>query len=500
MKSLYGTKVVLALEMSRVEKLEFAKDPTLEETFMRNAGKNIAAVVDQYIKKNKLKKHIILLIGKGNNGGDGFVTGLLLLQKGYHVEALQAYPTEESSPLNQRMEKEFFTHEKAKKFDRDFPKEGVILDGLLGTGFKGEIKEPLASIIDRANQSHLPIIAIDIPSGVDGNTGQVFKKAIIADLTVYLGMAKTGFFIDSGYNHVKKLAYADFGLSKDSIEEAKEDFFLVNEKVLKDILPEITYTRHKYQAGYLLAFAGSSGMRGAACLSSLSALRTGSGMVRLFVPETLKMHLPLEVVCSDRDKKVFFEEAKRAKGAYLGPGIGRDEDTKEFLQALLQNLSIPCVIDADALVLMGKDHLSFPKNSILTPHRGEMATLLGVEKIDTDEKEFLKKCQAYAEKHEAIIVLKGAPTFIFQPQHKPLIVTRGDPGMATAGAGDVLTGIIASLVSQGLFPFHAAVLGATIHGICGELAAKEKTSFGIIASDLIEKIPDAIKLFKGSFQ
>jgi len=496
MKSLYGTKVVLALEMSRVEKLEFNKDPTNEEAFMINAGTSIAQIVDQFISTNNLKKHCVLFIGKGNNGGDAYVCGSILLKKGYTVDVIQAFPLEQCSALNQKMGKEFFSHNKSKILKDHLPDKGLIIDGLLGTGFKGKVEEPLATIIDKINSSSLPVISIDIPSGVDGNTGQVATKAVIADLTIFLGMAKTGFFIASGYNHVQKLAYADFGLGKEYIEEANEDFFLLDENALKECLPKIPFTRHKYQAGYVLAFTGSSGMRGAACLSSLSALRTGSGMIRLFVPENLQMHLPLEVVCSDRDQTIFFEEAKRAKVAYLGPGIGRDEKTKKFLQTLLEKIELPCVIDADALFLIGKHDLTIPKNSILTPHRKEMATLLGQETSDLDEKVFFEKCQAYVEKHNAVLVLKGAPTFIFQSEHKPLVIPKGDPGMATAGTGDVLTGIIASFVSQGLFPFHAAVLGATVHGICGEIAAKEKTSYSVIASDLIEKIPEALAYLK----
>lgn len=508
MINLHGIKVISSSEMARVEKLSFALGPGKDEKFMVKAGYEIANAVENYVLKHQLEKKCLLLIGKGNNGGDAYVCGIELIKKGFDVEALLSFPIEYCSSLNQKKGKAFLEHggkfahgAKNGLFSDEyiFPKKGVILDGLLGTGFSGELKEPLLPLVKRVNKLTVPVLAIDIPSGVDGNTGEVKSDAIEADLTIFLGMAKKGFFLSSGYNFVKQLYRIDFGLESEFIDQANEDFFLFDESIVKDLLPKISFNRHKYQAGYVLAIAGSSSMRGAACLSSLAALRAGSGMVRLFVPENLKMHLPVEVVCSDRSVALVLQEIKRAKAMYIGPGLGREEETKDFLKGVLSKISIPLVLDADALYLIGKNpEIFLPVNSILTPHRKEMATLLHQEKVDDDEELFFSKCQKYVEEKKVIIVLKGAPTFIFHPELKPLIISKGDPGMATAGTGDVLTGMIASFLSQGLTPLNAACLGVYLHGLCGQIASKEKTAYGLIASDLLDVLPSAFEFVIGS--
>jgi hydroxyethylthiazole kinase-like uncharacterized protein yjeF len=501
-KDLFGIKVVKAKEMASIEKSSFANDSQKEKTFMLNAGASIARAIEAFEKKEGLEKKVLLLIGKGNNGGDAFVAGSLLLKRGFTVFAVTTHSLDQCSPLCQKMAKAFLKQEGTiipldQWLNGEVPSpKTIIVDGLLGTGFKGELKEPFLSLIKKVNLLKNPVIAIDIPTGVDGNTGQVLTEAITANLTVFLGMAKTGFFLKEGYSHVQHLCYGDFGLEQDYIDKANADFYLVDEKNLIKHLPEITFTRHKYQAGYLLALSGSSGMRGAACLSSLAALRTGCGMVRLFVDKHLQLHLPVEVVCSDLSLENILQEAKRAKAMYIGPGIGRSEDTLSLLKDLLPKISVPLLLDADALYLIGQNKLKVPKDAILTPHRKEMCYLLGQEKIDQDELLFFKKCQDYANQNEINLVLKGAPTIIFAKDNPPLIIPHGDPGMATAGTGDVLTGIISSYLAQGVLPYIASCLGVYIHGLCGELSGRQKTSYGVIASDLIEAITPVLKKIK----
>lgn len=496
---LFGIKVVSAKEMSEVEKSSFSSDFQKEESFMLQAGASIARAIEIFVSEHNLEKKALLLIGKGNNGGDAFVAGKLLIEKGFIVRAITTYPILECSPLCQKMEK-LFLKKKGKVLsykkwleEKESSEKIVIVDGLLGTGFKGDLKEPFLPLIQKVNSLNNPVVAIDIPSGVDGNTGEVSSHAVVASLTVFLGMAKTGFFLNQGYSHVKHLFYGDFGLEKKYLDMAQEDFYLVDEQNLIKHLPQISFSRHKYQAGYLLGVAGSSGMRGAACLSSLSALRSGCGMVRLFVEKNLQMHLPVEVVSSDRTLEVLLPELKRAKAVYIGPGIGRGEEVLLFLKNLLSKVSISLLLDADALYLIGKNNLIIPKNAVLTPHRGEMCYLLGQEKIDEDEKLFFQKCQEYVDSREIILVLKGAPTFIFTKGKTPLIIPRGGPAMATAGTGDVLTGIIGSYLAQGLDAYSAACLGVYIHCLCGEYAGKQKTSYAVIASDLIDAIGPVLK-------
>lgn len=477
-----GMKVVRAEEMARIEKVSIEAGAS-DEGYMLKAGEGIAARVESFVSEKELEKTVTLLVGKGNNGGDAFVAGTFLLNRGFHVEAFQVVPLKEASPLCQKHGKDF-----KGKMQEAFEPKGVILDGLLGTGFQGRVEGKLQEVIEKANQSKLPILAIDIPSGVNGNTGEA-SVAINASETIYLGMAKRGFFVGRGYNHVGKLHPVNFGMEQKYLKEAEGVGYLINEKALPSLLPPLQRDRHKYQAGYVIAIAGSPGMPGAAMLSCLAALRTGAGIVRLFHPEGMEKELApsaLELIRTPYkwgDDSAILEEGKRAKGCLIGPGVGKGEEMHTFLQGIVSKLHVPMVIDADALY-----HIKvFPRGAILTPHHKEMLHLLGADTIEHEA------CQTFADQSEVTVVLKGAPTWIFHPKRLPLIVPKGDPGMATAGTGDVLTGMIAALLAQGVQGRDAAALGVYLHGEAGEIAAHEKTSYDMIASDLIEALPSAFQ-------
>jgi NAD(P)H-hydrate epimerase len=245
-------------------------------------------------------------------------------------------------------------------------------------------------------------------------------------------------------------------------------------------LPLIQKSRHKYEAGYVLGVAGSEEMPGAAALSSEAVLRSGAGVVRLFTDHPC--HLRNEVIREKYSLPRIKEEAKRANSCFIGPGLGRTKNVEKRLKALLGIIELPCVIDGDALFFLSKNLI--PRNAVLTPHHGEMERLL--KKKPTPE-----NCQKYAEENKTTVVLKGSETTIFHPKKKPVVSTHGDPGMATAGTGDVLTGIIAGLLAQKMTPYQAALLGVYLHGIAGELAADALTSYCMIASDLLDVLPIA---------
>jgi len=497
-----GQKVVAANEMARIEGLAYAKG-AIERDFMENAGRGIAAHVEEYIKQHKVDKHVVLLVGKGNNGGDAYTAGKRLIERGYTVVALHLFSLDSCGPLCQEQHRAFkqmggaveFLHQEKKL---SFPSTGIILDGLVGTGFKGKAEGILSFAIEAANASKLPIIAIDIPSGVNGNTGEVGTIAIKADLTIYLGLPKIGFFIGQGWNHIGKLVGADFGLSEEFIAQAKAQAYLLNEEILPALLPPIEKNRHKYQAGYVLAIAGSKEMSGAALLSTSSVLRAGAGIVRLFYPFGMEVELakaPYELIKEGWDFKHFErieEESKRAKAALIGPGLGRSKIVKNMLKQLLKKTSLPCVIDADALYFLAENpSWVFPEQALLTPHHKEMERLLGDEHQPKNDLELHSLCQQFVEKKKTTLILKGGPTCIFDHRGPPLFVLRGDPGMATAGTGDVLTGILAALLAQKLPLREAAILGVYLHGRAGEIAASKKTSYSLIASDLIENLSEA---------
>jgi ADP-dependent NAD(P)H-hydrate dehydratase / NAD(P)H-hydrate epimerase len=498
---LEGLKVVSAAEMARIEQIAYTQGAS-EQSFMENAGVAIAHAVEKFTETNSLPKNIALLVGKGNNGGDALAAGLHLRKQGFKVVALHLYPMENCTPLSQIMYQKFCSlggtaQHVADKASLQFDKSAMILDGLIGTGFKGKAEGILALAIVCANQSQLPILAIDIPSGLNGTTGEVETVAIHATETVFLGLPKSGFFLNQGWDHVGVLTYASFGLEEKYIAQAKAIAYLPNEETLRQLLPPIKRTRHKYERGYVLAVAGSPSMPGAALLSCNAALHSGAGIVRLFHPQDMEALLscaPFELIRQGWDQSNLHpisHEALRANAMLIGPGIGREKKAEHMVERILQQIDLPMVIDADALYFLAEHpEWKIPPGSVLTPHRGEMDRLLPKS---SNKKDYLELCQGFAEEKGVTIVLKGAPTLIFHPGTSPLILTRGNPCMATAGSGDVLTGIIAAMIAQGLDARSASTLAVYLHGISGEAAAAALTSYCVTASDLTQFLPHAFK-------
>lgn len=493
-------KVVSSKVMSELEGMAYRQNFT-EKEFMEKAGKGIALAALDFLQTQQCPRNIYLLCGKGNNAGDAFVAGCYLLDQNCQVTAIQWDGIEDCSPLCQENQKRFL--QKKGILIRDFnafQKPGIILDGIFGTGFKGAVRSPYNSLIEAANQSGLPILAIDIPSGLNGTTGEIEGSVIHATETIFLGLPKSGFFLGNGWNTAGKLRKVNFGLPDSIIQTAAADFELMEREDIVPLLPPIQRNRHKYQAGSVIGFAGSLHMSGAGLLSSLAAFRGGCGIVRLFYPDGMESALssaPYELIKTpyhyDKPETVF-PYLQKAGAVYIGPGIGLDEKVLQFLQALMPHLTIPCVLDADALTLYAKKPFCLPSQTIFTPHLGEMQTLLKSTSRLVLNSDLLKICQSYAEEHAITLILKGAPTFIFHPQTPINANPTGDPGMATAGSGDVLTGLLASLLSQGLSCLHAAQVGVYLHGLSGELAKrKRKTSRGMMATDLIAQFDEAYR-------
>lgn len=495
-------KVVSPQKMNQIEK-ESYQSGSSESDFMEEAGSGVALVVHEFVERYGIDRHIILLCGKGNNAGDAYVAGIHLLHLEYRVEAFQIPPLGLCSDLCQKSA-ERFLKEGGKIYevgeveeDLRLPDQGLIIDGLFGTGFKGEVREPYDSVIRMANESGLMIISVDIPSGLNGQTGLASEETINATETAYLGLPKTGFFLNQGWDKVGYLRYVDFGLPYEFIEEVEADLILLSPDVVVPFLPRIRRSRHKYEAGLVVGLAGSKGMPGAALLSSLAALRGGAGIVKLLYPKGMEAELgatPLELVkigYGPKERQKILDLMNKASACFIGPGLSTSEETQSLLADLLPEITAPLVIDADGLNLIAELGLEIPKQAILTPHRGELARLLNRPTEPVITPEFLALCQSWVEEKEVTLVLKGAPTFILHP-HQPIHVNpTGDPGMATAGVGDVLTGLIASLIAQKSAPFDAARLGVFLHGLAGEHAAQEKTSYCLIASDLLDQLPAA---------
>ncbi|MEI6243232.1 MAG: NAD(P)H-hydrate dehydratase, partial [Chlamydiota bacterium] len=487
---LSGYKVCSPQEMSRVESLFLSKG-FLEEDLMKKAGIEVAKSAMHFIKEHGLSHRVVLLIGKGKNGGDAYAAGEFLLKNQFSVIAFHLFPSEETNPLCSlfcdRFQKKggevvFLTSEK----ELVLSKNSLMIDGLFGTGFHGKLEGLPLAIVKKVNQSSVFVLSIDIPSGVDGESGKVLTDAIHATKTLFLTLPKTGFFLEQGWNYVGELEGASIGYPEAFVQEIKEDGFLLDRKKIGTLLPPVIRIRHKYEAGYVLGVGGS--MKGALALAGYAALRAGCGIVRLF-SSTESKRGPLELIWDTLDLAKILEEMKRASVLFIGPGMGRDKDKKELFFSLMQKRTVPMVLDADALFFLSTEDIELSSDIILTPHRMEMLRLLGV-KENIEDKKLMAMTQEYVERKGCILVLKGAVNWIFQKQIKPFLVVGGDPGMATAGSGDVLTGVIASFVAQGLSSLDGALVGTSIHSLSGEMAAKKKSSYSLIASDLIETLPD----------
>lgn len=500
-------KVVPPRKMNRIE-MEAKEDGANENEFMEEAGSGIALVVQEFVERYNIPRNLAVLTGKGNNAGDAYVAAVHLLHLDYTLTVYQYPSLSLSNEMTQRNAARFAAEggeivEISDASEIEFPDQGLILDGIFGTGFDRHVEEPFLSIIQAANDSGLMIISIDIPSGLNGATGEVFPKSIKATETAFLGLPKTGFFLKDGWDMVGTLRYVDFGLPPEYIEEVDADFIMLTPEIVIPMLPKVNRTRHKYEAGLTVGLAGSPGMPGAALLASAAALRSGTGMMKLLYPETMREELgsvPLELVkvgykYSDTDPII--ELLNKASASFIGPGLGKSPEAKELLQIVLKEIRRLCVIDADALTLIAENGFDIPSGAIITPHKGELERLLRRDIPRELTLEFLSSCQSWVEEQKITLVLKGAPTFIFHPGELIHVSGTGDPGMATAGTGDILTGLIAGLLSQHILPHDAARLGVFLHGLAGEHAAQEKTSYCMIAEDLLDYFPAAFA-FEGA--
>ncbi len=460
-------------------------------------------------------KHTIVLAGKGNNGGDAFAVARHLFNMGAHVSVhvlarLADISADAKTNLDIliKMGMEVKEVTKGEHIDeiRDRLKFAhIVVDGLLGTGLKGEVKGVMAGIIGVVNDSCVPVVAVDIPSGVNGATGEVSTACIKARSTVTFGFPKLGQLVHPGCEYVGKLEIVDIGIPRAAVEEVKVENHLIDLEFVSQLMPERYTNSNKGNYGKILVVAGSRGMTGAACLTGGAALRTGSGLVYMAAPLSLlpvyagalieALTIPLE----DANKGYITKESvceilSRLEGvdvAAVGPGLSIGDETKDVVFSIIKSSKVPIVLDADGINLLAKD-LSVLRNLraqiVITPHPGEMARLLGVgvKEVQSDR---INIARSFSKKWGVITVLKGSRTIIASPEGEIYINATGNAGMSTGGSGDVLTGIIASLIGQGVKPLDAAVAGVYLHGLCGDNVAKRKGEHGLIAGDLVQEIP-----------
>lgn len=473
--------------VDEIRKLE-KKAKSSQEELMDLAGKNIA----EFLLRRFSKRPIWILAGKGNNGADGLTAAKNLQEASLDV---QVFAENAGSFLFEKKRRKFLEKGKIiplEQFLEKTPcKHTILVDALLGIGCNKPLKGKLLQVVEKISSFPNKKVSIDIPSGIDSDTGDVWGLAVSSDETLCLGAYKQGLFLGKGYEKAGNITLLNIRLP---LEKGDPSYAIVEEKNLPP-LPKIKKTRQKYDAGLLLGIAGSSSMIGASKLACLAAIRSGAGLVRLWHLGDKLEPFPSEIMAEPWDKKAFLSYKKQAKALFLGPGLGRSLQAKNLIKEVLFDLDLPLVLDADALFFLAKSLKLCPENAVLTPHFKEMQRFFPEEK-HLERRGYFSKIQKWVNEKNLVFVLKGAPTIIFSKNTIPWIVPRGSPAMAKAGVGDVLTGVIAAFLTQGQSPLKAAILGVYLHATAGESVQVDKSSYGLIASDLIEKIPSILSCWE----
>jgi NAD(P)H-hydrate epimerase len=471
---------------------------------MERAGLAVARTIRELYSERK----VIVLSGTGNNGGDGVVAARELWNSGRKVRVLVTGGKEALSPDmkaqcgiagNMGIPVEF----SARLSDRDLH-GALLVDAVFGTGLSKPVSGAIAGTFRLINESPAPVLSVDIPSGVSADTGEVLGEAVTADTTVTFGAPKRGHLLHPGAARTGRLLVEDIGFPGELFRDIK--CTLLEKAQVAQLVPPRPRYSHKGHYGHVLLVAGSRGKTGAALMAARACLRAGAGLLTLGVPGSLagafqgrvteEMTLPLPDTSGGGFSSKALDEIlgfldERGDVLALGPGLGRDSDTARLVRGLVASSAAPMLIDADGLNALAGHPDIFRKARapvVLTPHAGEFSRLtgLGRHEIEADR---IETALAFANKAGVYLILKGAPTVIAEPGGEAFVNSTGNPGLAKAGTGDILTGMVAAFIAQGMSPLEAALLGVYMHGLAGDLAASVKTEYSVLASDVAEAVP-----------
>jgi NAD(P)H-hydrate epimerase len=481
----FSLPIIKSTDYIAFEKLLLTDEKKIEEA-MEKAGLLFFEQVIEFLIRFGEQKEIILLLGKGNNAADALVCGRHLIKAGLKVLAVEFFEEGFSTLYKKKMEQFISARGETISLEQVTLMQNIVLiDGVFGSGFSGELSKDLKDRFSLINQLEKPVISLDAPSGVSGDKG-AHPYSIKASITLYLDYPRLGFFLEDTPNFVGELLPIYLGVVSIEEIEKKIQGYLVQREDL--FFPPLERKRHKYQAGAVVGFCGSKGMSGALNLAGLAALKVGAGIVKFVHFQNLPLTINELILFPLRFAK---QVLKKAQVFMAGPGIRRTVLSKWILNFLLKIAKSPSVIDADGLYHLTSRFLqSHPYPLILTPHRKECVDLLKVQQSIPDE-ELFSLIEQFCEKNQLFFILKGVPTVVFAPGIPKLFFYGGSPGMATAGSGDVLTGMISGLIAQNRSILNAICLAVYLHQKAGEIAEKELTAYSITATSLIEKIPDA---------
>jgi NAD(P)H-hydrate epimerase len=510
-------KIALEKDIRKIDQTASEKYQIPSIVLMENSGLALAEEVQKHIQSPM--QRIVIVVGMGNNGGDGMVCARHLFNQGYEVVVFLVGNTKklsEDANLNYEMLKPLDIRMEAineingvKKMGKMIRSGDVVVDCLFGIGLQRDVEGVYEFVIDEINQSQGYIIACDIPSGINASDGSIMKTAVHADKTVAICLPKVGNIMFPGADYNGTLVVKRIGLSDKLIGEMGIMYQTISENDVRRIIPKRQMNSHKGTYGKASLIAGSFGMTGAAILAAKASLRSGIGLLKLVIPESLHTIITTSVpevvtvplmetrrgVFGINQVEKLIQNCEGSDVVAIGPGCGQSAEMIEVIRQLITQVDKPLVIDADGLNTLAKNTelLANRVNEIvITPHPGEMSRLTGMTTEEIN-KNPIQTATAFAVKWQIVVVLKGARTVVALPDGSAYVNLGGNPGMATAGSGDVLTGIITSLVAQGMRIADAAIAGVFLHGYSGDIMASQKGEYGLIAGDLIEGITQAFK-------
>ncbi|MCA9498104.1 MAG: NAD(P)H-hydrate dehydratase [Nitrospira sp.] len=509
--------VVTAAQMQTLDRRTIQEGKVPGLTLMERAGTGAMTHLIEAWGSPKGKK-VVIFCGKGNNGGDGLVIARLMAKKGAKLRVVLMAPLKDLSPdakimyrrLNKVINPSLITVNPSEESLHSFTQDAdILIDALLGTGLSSLVRSPYSFAIEAMNASQAFTVAIDIPSGLDSNTGAILGTAVQADLTVTFGYPKRGLFLGSAIDKVGTVQVIDIGIPQDFVLAFHPQIHLLSQELVRPFIPLRPPSSHKGTFGHAGIVGGSPGKTGAPAMAGLGALRIGTGLVTVATPQSVFPILEsklLEVMTEPMPESsqrllgmeaypVLLAFAATKSALAFGPGMGISPETTKVLCHLLPQLEAPCVLDADALNGLAQHtqiFSSMKQPPVLTPHPGEMARLLPGSSSQQVNEDRIGVSRQFAMQHQVVLVLKGARTIIADTQGQVAICSTGNPGMASAGMGDVLTGIITGLLAQGLSGWDAARVGVYLHGLAGDLAAATIGQPGLIAGDVLNAIPHAL--------
>ena len=498
-------KILTCTQQKEADAYTIANNNILSINLMEKAASLIA---DEISKRWDRSHRIVVFAGAGNNGGDALAVARLLFSKSYPVEIylfnIKGTISEDCMTNIQRLQKCGFTdyHEISNAFEP--PKltaEDVVVDGLFGSGLNKPLSGGFASVVNYINASNAHVVSSDLPSGLmeEDNSNNLRTNIIRADLTLSIQLPKLAFLFPENEDIVGEWKTLDIGISQEFIAQADTPYIITEASEMSQLIKPRKRFAFKNNFGHALLIAGSSGMAGASILAARACLRSGVGLLTIHTPvcnhDILQTAVPEAMVQNDVHELYFAEpvDLDNYQAIAIGPGIGQEEETALATFDQLADCYIPAVLDADAINILSshRNYLNrLPRRSILTPHIGELERLIGRCNDSFDRLTKAKELAAYL---QCYIVLKGAYSTVITPEGKFYFNPTGNPGMATGGSGDVLTGIILALLAQGYSQENAARLGTFVHGLAGDIACRRTGEISLTASDIIAALPEAWK-------